>query len=200
MSNQNIHLILILFIIFALIFICFHQYQIRKNKYDYQKSLYKRDLIKNDLKKIIVDPDSNPNSVLTPRSIDIDLGNYIPSENDISIADSFLPPKEKNLLIKDTFSDAYNISNKEYKNLIESGVPNLNTQQCWLSKEFECPSKNGSYLQCTNNYIPKPEQKNCDCSNRTFEMCPYPYKISENEYYKKIDFSREKEFPKVSYV
>jgi hypothetical protein len=112
---------------------------------------------------------------------DLDLGNTLPGEQEIRIEDSF--------------SEINNpISKSEYENLVESQVPTLNTQQCWMSKEFECPPKNGSYLQCTNNYIPKPDQKNCDCSNRTFEMCPFPYKISENEYYKKIGFNREKEF------
>ncbi len=112
---------------------------------------------------------------------DIDLGNTLPSDNEIKIEDSF--------------SEINNpITKTEYENLVESQVPTLNTYQCWLSREFECPPKNGNYLQCTNNYIPKPDQKNCDCSNRTFEMCPFPYKISENEYYKKIGFNREKEF------
>jgi hypothetical protein len=117
-------------------------------------------------------------SALNPN---LDLGNTLPSDRDIQIEDSF--------------SESDNpISKTEYENLVESQVPTLNTQQCWMSKEFECPPKNGSYLQCTNNYIPKPDQKNCDCSNRTFEMCPFPYKISENEYYKKIGFNRQKEF------
>ncbi len=117
-------------------------------------------------------------SALNP---DLDLGNTLPSE--------------KEMVIEDSFSEINNpISKTEYDNLVESQVPTLNTQQCWMSKEFECPPKNGSYLQCTNNYIPKPDQKNCDCSNRTFEMCPFPYKISENEYYKKIGFNREQEF------
>ena len=112
---------------------------------------------------------------------DIDLGNTLPGDQDIKIEDSF--------------SEVNNpITKTEFENLVESQVPTLNTYQCWLSKEFECPPKNGNYLQCTNNYIPKPDQKNCDCSNRTFEMCPFPYKISENEYYKKIGFNREKEF------
>ena len=117
-------------------------------------------------------------------NVDIDLSNTLPSDKEIRIEDSF--------------SEINNpISKTEYQNLIESSVPTLNTQQCWMSKEFECPPKNGTYLQCTNNYIPKPSQKNCDCSNRTFEMCPFPYKISENEYYKKIGFNREQEFGKL---
>ena len=59
-------------------------------------------------------------------------------------------------------------------------VPTLNSEQCYKSREYECPIVNGTYLQCTNNYIPKPSEYNADCGNRTFEMVPPPWKISEN--------------------
>ena len=78
------------------------------------------------------------------------------------------------------------------KNLNSCQVPNLTTEQCYKSRFYECPIVNGSYLQCTNNYIPKPNMYNADCENRTFEMVPYPWKISENCYYNKIGFNREK--------
>jgi len=78
-------------------------------------------------------------------------------------------------------------------------VPNLNSDQCYKSKFFECPIVNGTYLQCTNNYIPKPEKYNADCSNRTFEMVPYPWKISENCYYNNIGFDRYKKYDKVKF-
>ena len=79
-------------------------------------------------------------------------------------------------------------------------VPSLNTEQCYKSREYECPIVNGSYLQCTNNYIPKPSEYNADCGNRTFEMVPPPWKISENCYYDKIKFNREKTYKKVRFV
>ena len=78
------------------------------------------------------------------------------------------------------------------KNLNSCQVPNLTTEQCYKSRFYECPIVNGSYLQCTNNYIPKPNMYNADCGNRTFEMVPYPWKISENCYYNKIGFNRDK--------
>ena len=78
------------------------------------------------------------------------------------------------------------------KNLNSCQVPNLTTEQCYKSRFYECPIVNGSYLQCTNNYIPKPNMYNADCGNRTIEMVPYPWKISENCYYNKIGFNREK--------
>jgi hypothetical protein len=84
-------------------------------------------------------------------------------------------------------------SSKEM-NLNNCQVPTLNTYQCYKSRYYECPIANGSYLQCTNNYIPKPNEYNADCGNRTFDMVEYPWKISENCYYNKIGFNREKEF------
>ena len=79
-------------------------------------------------------------------------------------------------------------------------VPTLNTEQCYKSRFYECPIVNGTYLQCTNNYIPKPTDYNADCGNRTFDMVPYPWKISENCYYNQIGFDRKKEFEKVKFV
>ena len=84
--------------------------------------------------------------------------------------------------------------------LNECQVPTLNTEQCYKSREYECPIVNGTYLQCTNNYIPQPNYYNADCGNRTFDMVPYPWKISENCYYNKIGFNREKTYDKVKYV
>ena len=95
-----------------------------------------------------------------------------------------------------------NIYNKinNINSLEKCQVPTLNTEQCYKSKEFECPIVNGTYLQCTNNYIPKPDQYNADCSNRTFDMVPYPWKISENCYYNSINFDRQKKYEKVKFV
>jgi len=92
-----------------------------------------------------------------------------------------------------------NYKNNEINELSKCQVPTLNTEQCYKSRYYECPIVNGSYLQCTNNYIPKPTTYNADCGNRTFEMVPYPWKISENCYYNKINFNREKEFGKVKF-
>jgi hypothetical protein len=99
-----------------------------------------------------------------------------------------------------------NFINSDSKNqnidniLSDCQVPNLNTEQCYKSKFFECPIVNGTHLQCTNNYIPKPKEYNADCSNRTFEMVPYPWKISENCYYNKINFDRNKVYNKVKFI
>ena len=80
----------------------------------------------------------------------------------------------------------------EYDNLDKCQVPTLNTEQCYKSRFYECPIVNGSYLQCTNNYIPKPDNFNAPCENRTFEMTAYPKKISENCYYTNIGFDKNK--------
>jgi len=98
------------------------------------------------------------------------------------------------------FQNSGNTIYPKINNLKSCQVPTLNTEQCYKSRYYECPIVNGSYLQCTNNYIPKPTQYNADCGNRTFDMVPSPWKISENCYYNKINFDRNKEFNKVKYV
>jgi len=67
----------------------------------------------------------------------------------------------------------------EKRTLNKCQVPTLTMDKCFNNEYHECPKYNGSYDQCTNNYIPKPNQNNCECRNRTFEMCPHPYKVSE---------------------
>jgi hypothetical protein len=84
--------------------------------------------------------------------------------------------------------------------LKECQIPSLNTEQCYKSREYECPIVNGSYLQCTNNYIPQPTEYNADCGNRTFDMVPAPWKISENCYYNKIKFNRGEKYGLVSFT
>jgi hypothetical protein len=96
------------------------------------------------------------------------------------------------------YENYYNPS--KLNDLRECQVPTLNTEQCYKSRYYECPIINGTYLQCTNNYIPKPNVYNADCGNRTFDMTPYPWKISENCYYNKINFDRNEEFEKVKFI
>ena len=76
-----------------------------------------------------------------------------------------------------------NIKNKSEINILKMcQVPTLSMEDCFKTEFNKCPKYNGSYDQCTNNYIPDPNQKNCPCDNRTFEMCPKPFKISEKCY------------------
>jgi hypothetical protein len=100
--------------------------------------------------------------------------------------------KKKN--INQIFEEANYTNYNQINDLNKCTVPTLNTEQCYKSRYYECPIVNGTYLQCTNNYIPKPKEYNADCGNRTFDMVPYPWKISENCYYNSIGFDREKEF------
>ena len=107
------------------------------------------------------------------------------------------------LISKKKIFEKIGFENQDYSpinNLNKCQVPSLNTEQCYKSRYYECPIVNGTYLQCTNNYIPKPSEYNADCGNRTFEMVPYPWKVSENCYYDSIKFNREKEFEKVKFV
>lgn len=81
--------------------------------------------------------------------------------------------------------------------LKDSKIPTQNMEGCYLNKYEVCPDLNGSFVQCTNNFMPLPREDNCDCFNRTFEMCPSPYKISEKKYYNLIKNSDlKKEMPK----
>jgi hypothetical protein len=106
--------------------------------------------------------------------------------------------EENNILLSNNYENLP--INSELINLSNCQVPSLNTEQCYKSRFYECPIVNGSHLQCTNNYIPQPTQYNADCGNRTFEMVPYPWKISENCYYNKINFDRNKKYDKVKFV
>jgi len=74
----------------------------------------------------------------------------------------------------------------EKKMLDECRVPTLTGDKCFFTEYNRCPRYNGSYDQCTNNYIPEPNQNNCPCNNRTFEMCPKQFKISEKCYNEKL--------------
>ena len=103
---------------------------------------------------------------------------------------NFLDLYRKNIF-KDSFINNNNFR-KELSILNKCQVPTLNTEQCYRSKYYECPIVNGSYLQCTNNYIPKPDNFNAPCENRTFEMTAYPKKISENCYYTNTGFDKNK--------
>lgn len=102
--------------------------------------------------------------------------------------------KNNYLFIQKNFKNPYKINhfdNKKIKALKKCQVPTLNTEQCYKSTEYECPIVNGSYLQCTNNYIPKPTEFNAPCNNRTFEMTQPQEKISENCYYNQIGWNRD---------
>ena len=87
----------------------------------------------------------------------------------------------KNRNIK-TFN-SLNTQIKPNNNLLNyCNVPVLNTEQCFKSKFNKCPNTNGSYSQCTNNYIPSPDTFNALCENRTFEMADPFKRISDNCY------------------
>lgn len=61
-------------------------------------------------------------------------------------------------------------------------IPNVGGMGCLLTEYNRCPKFDGSYKQCTNNYIPQPQYGNCPCHNRAFEMCPQKWKVAANVY------------------
>lgn len=76
-----------------------------------------------------------------------------------------------------------NIMNQNSNNILNyCNVPVLNTEQCFKSRYYRCPNTDGSYVQCTNNYLPAPDNFNALCENRTFEMIESDKRISENCY------------------
>ncbi len=76
-------------------------------------------------------------------------------------------------------------------------VPTLSTSQCFWSEYYKCPKYNGSYAQCTNNY--RSLDKICECQNRGFEVCPYPYKISEKCYQEALQGCKSPTLPQQKY-
>jgi hypothetical protein len=70
------------------------------------------------------------------------------------------------------------------KALSNCQIDTLNNKNCFFSHYHKCPRINGSYKQCTDNYWSY--DGICKCQNRTFDMCPYPYKISSKCYQNKI--------------
>jgi len=91
--------------------------------------------------------------------------------------------KTKNKNIETLSTINFNNVSTPNNNLLNyCNVPVLNTEQCFKSKFYRCPNTNGSYDQCTNNYIPSPDTFNALCENRTFEMVEPSKRISDNCY------------------
>jgi hypothetical protein len=88
-------------------------------------------------------------------------------------------------IIKFRNNKDFNIKNNK-KYFKECKVDTLNNVECLLSQYNKCPQLNGSYCQCTNNYLPKSPIGRCKCNNRGFELCPNKYKISDKCYNLKL--------------
>ena len=68
----------------------------------------------------------------------------------------------------------------QYSLLVANQVPTLSQQKCFEGEYCNCPRYNGSYDQCTNNY-PHKFSDFCECANRNFELCPFPFKSLEGK-------------------
>lgn len=73
--------------------------------------------------------------------------------------------------------------------LQKNQAPVFNMEQCYLNRFEQCNPYNGSYRQCTNNYIPQPKTNHCQCRNRSNELCPSPYRVSELGMYRDLEKS-----------
>lgn len=92
--------------------------------------------------------------------------------------------KYTNNKLLDNTSEQSNYFECQKNALLNCQIPTVSQKNCYLSKYYKCPKVNGTYLQCTNNYWSYDNV--CKCENRTFEMCPYPYKIDGVCYQKKL--------------
>ncbi len=210
MAKSYIYIYLIILIVLFLVFICTFT---NKCNFKYDFSYSSKDINLNKKGMNINDNNmikSNNSIIDRINNIDKDFLNNpnIDNINNVYFRHSNLTPNINydnnnidgyyNIKLNNISSSYYNTDSdidnsykpKNLNDLQECQVPTLNTEQCYKSRYYECPIVNGSLIQCTNNYIPKPTQFNADCGNRTFDMTPYPWKISENCYYNKIGFDR----------
>jgi hypothetical protein len=58
----------------------------------------------------------------------------------------------------------------------------LTLAKCHITKEMPCPDKNGSFMQCTNNF--KREVNIADCLERSYYYSPADERLSEKCVYK----------------
>ncbi len=93
-------------------------------------------------------------------------------------------PTQQNLLTNNTSTSPKFLSclNEAIRT---SQVPTLTSEQYYRLRFQQCNPYNGSYCQCTNNYIPLPTSGYCQPYNRGMEVCPYPYKVADALLYKK---------------
>ena len=70
------------------------------------------------------------------------------------------------------------------KALQKCQIPTVPSSTCFMTQYYRCPKYNGSYDQCTNNYASLDQI--CECENRGFLECPYPYKLSEKCYQEEL--------------
>lgn len=109
-------------------------------------------------------------------------------------------------LITYNFNETQNNIQKNLKNLkkvdrvfsksnpyeeCQSGA--LTSQQCWEQRVFKCPRYNGSYKQCTNNYVPEPRSNYCSCTGFR-DVCPWPYELNSTCFNKEVGNPIPKEF------
>ncbi len=161
-NNMNIFIVFIF-----LILIVVALYKAFNDKMTYKYEIYHHSYLENqeDLEKKFLKNNLNvkdvTNQASTPNFLERD-----PEDVNIEII-----PSTQILSEEDAF--------------VRCHVPTLNTQQCWQSRYFECPVTNGSYKQCTNNYVRLPKGGNapCETGRAGFEMAPPKLKLSENCYY-----------------
>ena len=93
-------------------------------------------------------------------------------------------------------TESFQIYNTPQVNCLSKGCQSnpLTGAKCWNTKYFPCPWKDGSYMQCTNNFNRKVNIANCNersyeysqPDERLSEKCVYnnvfPFKVEKSKY------------------
>jgi len=93
-------------------------------------------------------------------------------------------------------NEKFQIYNKPcVKNITQSCYNEpLRSDKCWATQVFPCPKYNGSYMQCTNNFIHPVNMTNCQ--ERSYEYAPKDERLSEKCVYQNVfPFAVKKDIP-----
>lgn len=82
--------------------------------------------------------------------------------------------------------EMFQVYNTPQVNCLTKGCQStpLTGAQCWNTKYFPCPWKDGSYMQCTNNFKRKVNIANCN--ERSYEVSQPDEKVSEKCVYNNV--------------
>jgi hypothetical protein len=145
-------------------------------------------------------PDNNiPGLLPGPR-----IGDQLGLENNpiLSLSTPIRAPLLDNIFPKKCNSES-NYMNKIKNNLLndclltseeKSNFLTLPTSLYYKYRFQQCNPYNGSYCQCTNNYIPLPPVGYCQTNGWNEDVCPYQYRVKPSEMYLNTQKCLKKQF------
>jgi hypothetical protein len=137
-------------------------------------------------------PDNNiPGLLPGPRMGELNSGLGLENNPDLSLSTPIKAP-----LVNDTFPSACN-SEGSYMNKVKGDIlkscllkANENAMVTTLPASLyykyrfqQCNPYNGSYCQCTNNYVPLPPVGLCQPNGWNEDVCPYQYRVKPSAMY-----------------